>query len=81
MGVLWPSHNVIFLLVVIVLFSVKRLSGMARSIGRSTRFLHADTRGRNGDEADSATLTADQARSRPVIEPVHVVRDQWGGQE
>lgn len=60
-----PSHILILLLVVIVLFGAKRLPESARSLGRSLRIFKSEVKELNKDEDKRVTLH--QLRSRPAL--------------
>jgi len=49
MGALSPTHWLIIIGVVVVLFGAKRLPDAARSLGRSARILKAEVKDMNGD--------------------------------
>lgn len=51
-----PSHLIVLLVVLVLLFGAKRLPDAARGIGRSMRILKAETKGMRDDD--------------PVTEPV-----------
>ena len=59
MGALSPTHWLIVLAVLVLLFGAKKLPEMARSVGRSSRILKSEMRvlrddGPAGIEADTA---------------------------
>lgn len=51
MGALSPTHWLIIVGVIVVLFGTKRLPDAARSLGRSARILKAEVKDMNGDAA------------------------------
>jgi sec-independent protein translocase protein TatA len=53
MGALSPTHWLIIIGVVVVLFGAKRLPDAARGLGRSLRILRSETTDLRDDAADS----------------------------
>ena len=53
-GLSSPSHLLLILLVVVVLFGAKRLPEAARGLGKSARILKAEISGLHEDEAKSS---------------------------
>ena len=79
MGAMQPSHWIILLLVVAVLFGAKRLPEAARGLGRSARVLKAELNGMRDDEAKtgqassegkapSESTASSEAKARPAID-------------
>jgi sec-independent protein translocase protein TatA len=66
-GALSPSHWVIILVVVLLLFGAKRLPDAARGLGRSMRILKAETTAMTGDDAQPSgdTATGDTTAGDP----------------
>jgi sec-independent protein translocase protein TatA len=66
-GALSPSHWVIILVVVLLLFGAKRLPDAARGLGRSMRILKAETTAMTGDDAQLSgdTATGDTTAGDP----------------
>ncbi|GAA1077369.1 Sec-independent protein translocase subunit TatA [Pseudonocardia alni] len=50
MGAMSPTHWLIVLVVLVLLFGAKKLPEMARSVGRSSRILKSEMRGLRDDE-------------------------------
>lgn len=65
MGALSPTHWLIIIGVVVVLFGAKRLPDAARSLGRSARILKAEVKDIHGADAAPEKPLA-PAASRPV---------------
>lgn len=55
MGALSPTHWLIVIAVIVVLFGAKRLPDAARSLGRSARILKSEVRELNAGDENSAT--------------------------
>ena len=53
-GALSPTHWLVILVVVLLLFGAKRMPDAARGIGRSLRIFKAETSALTADSADSA---------------------------
>jgi sec-independent protein translocase protein TatA len=73
MGALSPTHWLIIIGVVVVLFGAKRLPDAARSLGRSARILKAEVKEIHGDDAateepkaPTASRSVQQAASQPA---------------
>lgn len=71
MGALSPTHWLIIVAVLVVLFGAKRLPDAARSLGRSARILKAEVKEAGADggaaEAGENTRTADTAGPTPAV--------------
>ncbi|GAA1849426.1 hypothetical protein GCM10009772_28380 [Pseudonocardia alni subsp. carboxydivorans] len=50
MGAMSPTHWLIVLVVLVLLFGAKKLPEMARSVGRSSRILKSEMRGLRDDD-------------------------------
>jgi sec-independent protein translocase protein TatA len=86
-----PTHLVILIAVIVLLFGASRLPNLARSLGRSMRIMKAETKGLVDEpEPDDLDTKADaryerrplskeqkdsQAQSGDVVDPVERVRD------
>lgn len=71
MGALSPTHWLIIVGVLVVLFGAKRLPDAARSIGRSARILKSEVKELRPDEpAEPATTAAAPAAELPAATPV-----------
>ncbi|MFP5019496.1 Sec-independent protein translocase subunit TatA [Pseudonocardia phyllosphaerae] len=70
MGAMSPTHWLIVLVVLVLLFGAKKLPDMARSLGRSSRILQSEMRGlkddRSGDRAEETTQAPAVEQARPV---------------
>lgn len=70
MGALSPTHWLIVVGVLVLLFGAKRLPDAARSLGRSARILKAEVKDMNPDtNPDTATSTATTATASPAELP------------
>jgi sec-independent protein translocase protein TatA len=76
-GALSPTHWLVILVVVLLLFGAKRMPDAARGIGRSLRIFKAETKGlREDDDAkDGGATAASQPRA---VEGTVVDRPQDG---
>lgn len=84
MGALSPTHWLIIVGVVVLLFGAKRLPDAARSLGRSARILKAEVKDIHGDDAATEesmapvarpvqpTAAAQPAAAQPAVAPVVV---------
>lgn len=63
MGALSPTHWLIVLAVLVLLFGAKKLPEMARSVGRSSRILKSEMRVLRDDDDRPAGIEADAART------------------
>lgn len=78
-GALSPSHWLIILVVLLLLFGAKRLPDTARGIGRSLRIFKAETSaltdeekaGRDTPAKDGAPAAVEPAPAPVVSTPVH----------
>jgi sec-independent protein translocase protein TatA len=75
MGALSPTHWLIIIAVLVVLFGAKRLPDAARSLGRSARILKAEVQeaGKDGQGVEqAATADSEAAAGAPslVVDPV-----------
>lgn len=71
MGAMQPSHWLIVIVVLAVLFGAKRLPDAARSLGKSARILKAEVGGLHDDQAKPAeaqSLDAKPAETRSVAQ-------------
>lgn len=69
MGALSPSHWLILLLVVVILFGAKKLPEAARGLGRSARILKSEVSGLHDDEPKKPEATPQleaKADTRPA---------------
>jgi sec-independent protein translocase protein TatA len=66
MGALSPTHWLIIIGVLVVLFGAKRLPDAARGIGRSARILRAEVRDVHGDIEDGLKADAPSSTDRPA---------------
>ncbi|MDN5914466.1 MAG: Sec-independent protein translocase subunit TatA [Pseudonocardia sp.] len=72
MGAMSPTHWLIVLGVLLLLFGAKKLPDLARSVGQSTRVLKGEMRGLKEDE-DAA---GPAAKASPAVEQPSVVRNE-----
>ena len=65
MGAMSPTHWLIVLAVLLLLFGAKKLPEMARSVGQSARVFKGEMKGLKDDEAssDQPTATDDQPKA------------------
>jgi sec-independent protein translocase protein TatA len=69
MGALSPTHWLIILLVVVILFGAKRLPDAARSLGRSARILKAEmTEVHNDSTPQAAASEPAKPTERPAAD-------------
>ncbi|MET0188155.1 MAG: Sec-independent protein translocase subunit TatA [Pseudonocardia sediminis] len=64
MGAMSPTHWLIVLAVLLLLFGAKKLPEMARSVGQSARVFKGEMKGLKDDEA-----AAEQAAAPRAVEP------------
>ena len=69
MGAMSPTHWLIVLGVLILLFGAKKLPDLARSVGQSTRVLKGEMRGLKEDEQAATPVT-------PAVESARVERSE-----
>lgn len=70
MGAMSPTHWLIVLGVLVLLFGAKKLPDLARSVGQSTRVLKGEMRGLKEDEEASKPVDATPpAVNAPVAAP------------
>jgi sec-independent protein translocase protein TatA len=69
-GALSPSHWLIILVVLLLLFGAKRMPDAARGIGRSLRIFKAETSALSEDEKDAKAKDAEPAAVEPTPVPV-----------
>lgn len=71
MGAMSPTHWLIVIGVLVLLFGAKKLPDLARSVGQSTRLFKGEMRGlKNDEQADPTTPTtppAVEATPAPVV--------------
>lgn len=67
MGALSPTHWLIIIAVLVLLFGARRLPDAARSLGRSTRILKAELHAAHDDAAPAAEPIV--ASADPRIDP------------
>lgn len=72
MGAMSPTHWLIVLGVLVLLFGAKKLPDLARSVGQSTRVLKGEMRGLKEDEESAKPAVAAPA---PVVEQPSAVRN------
>lgn len=72
MGAMSPTHWLIVLGVLVLLFGAKKLPDLARSVGQSTRVLKGEMRGLKDDEEAAKPAVAAPA---PVEQPSAVRND------
>ena len=71
MGLSKPTHLLILVAVLILLFGAKRLPDAARSLGRSLRIIKAETKGLVNDDNDLAEK-ADAQNARQPLQPTEI---------
>lgn len=69
MGALSPTHWLIIIGVVVVLFGAKKLPEAARGLGRSTRILKAELHGLHDTPAPPTSDTPQAASATPPANP------------
>ncbi|WP_064485520.1 Sec-independent protein translocase subunit TatA [Pseudonocardia sp. HH130629-09] len=68
MGAVSPTHWLVVLVVLVLLFGAKKLPEMARSVGRSSRILKSEMRGlRDDDERPGETGPGGATRADPEV--------------
>jgi len=73
MGAMSPTHWLIVIGVLVLLFGAKKLPDLARSVGQSTRLFKGEMRGlKNDEQADPTTPPTPPAREAT---PAPVVAD------
>ncbi|TCK20035.1 Sec-independent protein translocase subunit TatA [Pseudonocardia endophytica] len=69
MGAMSPTHWLIVIGVLVLLFGAKKLPDLARSVGQSTRVLRGEMRGLREDEETPGTPTAAPTAVEPPAVP------------
>jgi sec-independent protein translocase protein TatA len=66
MGAMQPTHWLIVIAVLVVLFGAKKLPEAARGLGRSARILKAEVQGLHEDEAPRGTAASGPTAGAPT---------------
>ncbi|MEJ8281064.1 Sec-independent protein translocase subunit TatA [Pseudonocardia spirodelae] len=69
MGALSPTHWLIVLVVLVLLFGAKKLPEMARSVGRSSRILKSEMRGLRDDDERAGEIESGRRADSGLHEP------------
>ena len=70
MGALSPTHWLIAIGVLVLLFGAKKLPDAARSVGQSLRIIKAETGELRGKDKDAPAPAAPTAAAPPALPPV-----------
>jgi len=73
MGALSPTHWLIIIGVVVLLFGAKRLPDAARSVGRSARILKSEIREVTGDDTATASVAPALGEAERPGDPARIV--------
>lgn len=64
MGAMQPSHWIILIAVILLLFGASRLPGLAKSVGQSMKIFKNEVKDLRSDDNDKPDTTTDRAADR-----------------